>query len=69
MHSQICVVQLLVANGLAEKCSFGRYALLPLCQRALDKLCLLVDKQMQAIGAAKLTLPTLIPTELWKKTG
>ncbi|KAA0185737.1 hypothetical protein HAZT_HAZT006366 [Hyalella azteca] len=43
--------------------------MLPLAQRALDKLCRIVEQEMEAINANKLLLPTLTSLELWQKSG
>nr|CAD7257633.1 unnamed protein product [Timema shepardi] len=56
-------------RGIIRQASTGTFYLLPLGQRALQKLIKIVDKEMQGIGAQKLLLPLLTSGELWKTTG
>ncbi|KAF7723352.1 hypothetical protein EC973_002100 [Apophysomyces ossiformis] len=51
------------------KSSSGIYSLLPLGLRTVEKLERIIDEEMTAIGCQKLSLPTLLPPENWKKTG
>lgn len=55
--------------GLIRQTANGLYHLLPLAQRSLDKLISIINKNMQDIGAQKISMPVLIPSELWEKTG
>ena len=55
--------------GLVRRSCAGVYHLLPLALRSLEKLVALVDNEMRAIGAAKMAMPVLTPSALWKKTG
>ena len=50
-------------------CHPGAYYYLPLGLRVLEKLTRLIDEELQAIGAQKLAMPTLVSADLWKKTG
>nr|CAD7438110.1 unnamed protein product [Timema bartmani] len=56
-------------RGIIRQASTGTFYLLPLGERALQKLIKIVDKEMQGIGAQKLLLPLLTSGELWKITG
>ncbi|XP_053395333.1 probable proline--tRNA ligase, mitochondrial [Mercenaria mercenaria] len=47
----------------------GAYCYLPLGLRALEKLIRLIDEEMQAIGAQKIAMPSMVRSSLWKKTG
>lgn len=69
LFSNIRFIQLLVDNGVICQSSAGMYHLLPMGQRALDKLIKLVDAHMMAIGAQKITLNTLTKQSLWKTVG
>lgn len=37
--------------------------------RALQKLIKIVDKEMEAIGAEKIQMPSLVPKRIWETTG
>lgn len=37
--------------------------------RALQKLIKIIDEEMEAIGAEKIQMPSLVPQRLWEKTG
>jgi prolyl-tRNA synthetase len=47
----------------------GTFVLLPLVNRALEKLIALIDRELQSIGSQKVLMPSLIPSSLWKKSG
>lgn len=55
--------------GLIRSGSNGMFHLLPLLQRSLEKCVGVVDEFMGEIGAQKMTMPILTPSELWKKSG
>lgn len=55
--------------GMITQNAGGLYTLLPLAQRSLEKLIAVVDKELVRIGCQKITLPTLCPVTLWKKSG
>ena len=60
---------MMLQMGLVRQSSVGVYNLLPMALRALEKLIALIDRHMQAIGAAKMAMPMIIPTALWRKSG
>lgn len=41
----------------------------PFLLRSFEKLCHLIDDEMQLIGAQKVIMPTLISASLWKASG
>ncbi|ELU18889.1 hypothetical protein CAPTEDRAFT_161660 [Capitella teleta] len=49
--------------------SSGTFSLLPDITRALEKLHRLIDREMQSIGAQKITMPCLASRSLWDTTG
>lgn len=55
--------------GIIRQSANGLYHLLPLAQRSLDKLIFIINKNMMDIGAQKISMPVLIHSTLWKKTG
>ncbi|XP_058453287.1 probable proline--tRNA ligase, mitochondrial [Malaya genurostris] len=62
--------RLMLDQGLIRQAGNGTFYILPLLQRSLQKAVALVDFQMQQhVGAEKLTLPTLISSNLWRKSG
>lgn len=60
--------KLMIDNGIIHQANNGMFDLLPLGQRALQKLINLVDHHMQAVGAQKVTFPLLTNSTLWKST-
>lgn len=60
--------KLMIDNGIIHQANNGMFDLLPLGQRALQKLINLVDHHMQAVGAQKVTFPLLTNSALWKST-
>lgn len=55
--------------GLIRSAANGMFHVLPLLQRSLEKCVDLVDNSMKEVECQKVTLPTLTPCELWKKSG
>jgi len=55
--------------GIIRQSANGLYHLLPLAQRSLDKLIFIINKNMMDIGAQKISMPVLIHSNLWKKSG
>lgn len=47
----------------------GAYHMLPLGLKAYEKLTRLIDEEMEAIGGEKMSMTTLAPDKLWKRTG
>lgn len=61
--------QLMLRAGLIRKVASGIYAYLPLGLRSLRKFEQIVREEMENAGAQELTMPSIIPSSLWKKTG
>ncbi|KAK0415725.1 hypothetical protein QR680_012087 [Steinernema hermaphroditum] len=62
--------QLMLSNGMIAGVSGrGLFAVLPVGQRVIEKLTRLVDSELNALGAQKLTMPILGSKEIWEKTG
>ncbi|KRM72762.1 prolyl-trna synthetase [Lacticaseibacillus brantae DSM 23927] len=61
--------QMMLRSGFMRQVSAGVYAYLPLAQRVLDKIEAIIDDEMNTIEAVKMTMPALIPAELWRETG
>jgi prolyl-tRNA synthetase len=60
--------KLLYQAGFIRELSTGRYEILPLGQRVINKLIDMIDKEMEAIGSQRFAIPLLQPIEYWKKT-
>ena len=63
------ISQWMLKLGLIRRSCAGVYHLLPMALRSLEKLVALIDSEMKAIGAAKIAMPILTPSMLWKRTG
>lgn len=61
--------QLFLYASIMQQCHFGGFNLLPLGQRVYEKLVKIIDEEMEAIGCQKMSMTTLAPASLWKKTG
>ncbi|KAI8979581.1 hypothetical protein BDF20DRAFT_974642 [Mycotypha africana] len=60
---------LLLKGGFIRQSGAGIYSLLPFGLRTIEKIERIIDAEMQAIGCQKLSLPTLLNPDNWKKTG
>lgn len=60
--------QLMVDCGVISHFDSGMYAILPLGLRSVQKLINIVDEELSVVGGQKISLPSLTPTSLWKKT-
>ncbi|QQE12781.1 proline--tRNA ligase [Planctomycetota bacterium] len=61
--------KLMIRAGFLRRLGSGSYDYLPLGVRTLHKAMEIVRREMNAIGAAEVFLPSLQPIELWEKTG
>lgn len=60
---------LLVRAGLIKKSSSGVYMMLPLGLRVMNKIEAIIREEMNAIGSAELSMPALIPEEVYIESG
>lgn len=60
---------LLVRSGMIKKSSAGVYMYLPLGLRVLNNIEEIIRKEMNSIGSLELSMPTLIPKEIYEVTG
>ncbi len=60
--------QLLIRAGFVDKLMAGAYSYLPLGLRVLNKVRNIVREEMDALGGQEILMPTLHPSENWKKT-
>ncbi|KAI9143773.1 putative prolyl-tRNA synthetase [Paraphysoderma sedebokerense] len=69
LSTSIASHRLMVRAGLIRQSASGIYSYLPYAVRALSKIEKIIDKEMQRVGGEKLSLPCLISSDLWKRTG
>ena len=60
---------LLVRSGMIKKSSAGVYMYMPLGLRVLRNIENIIREEMNKIGALELSMPTLIPKEIYETTG
>lgn len=60
---------LLVRSGMIKKSSAGVYMYLPLGLRVLNNIEKIIREEMNKTGALELSMPTLIPKEIYEATG
>ena len=60
---------LLVRAGFVRQMAAGIFTLLPLAKRALQKIETILREEMKAIGGQELSMPVVLPADLWKETG
>jgi prolyl-tRNA synthetase len=61
--------KLLVQHRLIQGASSGTFYILPGLMRSLEKLYRIIDQELSAIGAQKLTMSCLAPRPLWQASG
>ena len=66
--AEIISHQLLLQGGFIRRISGGIYAYMPLLQRVIEKINLIIDKELSKQGCNKLLLPQLHPAELWRQS-
>lgn len=58
-----------VRVGLIHQVGSGLYDLLPLAQRVLNKISVIVREEMDRTGALEISMPIAQPVELWQESG
>ncbi len=61
--------KLMLRAGLVRQLAAGIYIYLPLGQRVMDRICRIIREEMNAIGAQEITLPVILPAEIWQQSG
>ncbi|KAF9428956.1 hypothetical protein BGZ94_000351 [Podila epigama] len=61
--------QLLLRAGMMRQSSSGIYTIMPYGQRVLDKIENIIDEELELIGCQKLSMPNLLASDNWKRTG
>ncbi|CAD5116673.1 DgyrCDS5539 [Dimorphilus gyrociliatus] len=61
--------KLLVKLNWVKAGATGTFTLMPPLQRSVDKLCRIIENEMNAVGGLKVTMPSLATAGIWKKSG
>src|SRR2546428_12447317 len=61
--------RLMVRAGLVRQLTAGVYVYLPLGQRTIDRVNVIIREEMNRIGGQEITQPLLHPAELWQQAG
>lgn len=61
--------QLLVRAGFIQQLGAGIFSYLPLAQRSLARIMVIMREEMNAIGGQELLMPVVQPAGVWKETG
>jgi prolyl-tRNA synthetase len=61
--------RLMVRAGYVRQLAAGIYVFLPLGQRVISKISAIIREEMNAIGAQEITMPVILPAELWQQSG
>ncbi len=60
---------LLVRAGFIRQVAAGIFTSLPLAKRVTQKIEAILREEMEAIGGQELSMPVVLPADLWKETG
>lgn len=60
---------LLLRAGFIRQVAAGIFSILPLGKRAIQKIEAILRDEMNAIGGQELSMPVVLPADLWKETG
>jgi prolyl-tRNA synthetase len=61
--------QALIRAGFIDKVAAGIYSYLPLGKRVLDKICLVIREEINAVGGQEILMTSLIPKENMEASG
>ncbi|HOV06647.1 MAG TPA: proline--tRNA ligase [Anaerolineaceae bacterium] len=61
--------QLLVRGGFIRPLGTGIFTYLPLANRVIHKIMILMREEMNAIGGQEILMPVVHPADLWQETG
>ena len=67
--SEVAGHQLLLRGGYVRQVGAGIFAFLPLGLRVMRRLEAIARQEMEAVGGQELSLPVVLPAELWKRSG
>lgn len=61
--------QLLLRGGFIDQVTAGVYTMLPLGLLVLQRIEKIIREEMNAVGGQEISMPALLPKELWETTG
>lgn len=61
--------QLLLRAGYIRQLASGVFSYLPLAQRVIQKIEIILRQEIEAIGGQEISMPVVQPAELWKESG
>jgi len=61
--------KLMLRAGFVRQLAAGIYVYLPLGQRVMDRICRIIREEMDAIGGQEITMPVILPAEIWQQSG
>ncbi len=61
--------QYLIRAGFIRQVATGIFASLPLAKRTVTKIEAVLREEMNAIGGQELSMPVVLPADIWKETG
>ncbi|MBI9104140.1 MAG: proline--tRNA ligase [Spirochaetales bacterium] len=61
--------RLLLRGGYVHQVAAGLFSYLPLARRVMNKIENILHKEMESIGGQEVTMPVVLPADLWKETG
>ena len=67
--ADIISAKLMIRAGMIRKTASGLYSYLPLGFRVLKKVENIIRKELNSIGGQEVSMPLLLPKELWEETG
>jgi len=67
--AEVASHQLLVRGGFIRPLGTGIFTYLPLANRVLHKMMILMREEMNAIGGQEILMPVVHPADLWQETG
>ena len=67
--SEVVSHQLLVRAGFIRQLAAGIFSYLPLGRKTLNKIENILRDEIKAIGGQEITMPVVIPGDLWKESG
>jgi len=67
-EAEIISHRLLLRGGFIRRVNSGIYAYMPLMLKVIEKISLIIEKELNKNGCTKLLLPQLHPADLWKRS-
>jgi prolyl-tRNA synthetase len=61
--------KLMLRAGFVRQLAAGIYVYLPLGQRVMERVCRIIREEMNGIGAQEITMPVILPAEIWQQSG